>query len=393
MCANKHAVAVRVVAPAFSWNPAAATARIAEPKRLVEQRKTMVTTGGVLLTVMLWSAAVDARPPAAVVNTQHRKQLQMIRFALLYDREWRLVLEQRVRATDDAVGPLPYRGEEALDADSPLRDGGGLLADGQTEIAPVPLFQTVLRDYWWLGSYVAYAARVLHTALMCVTFQVVSLQMYLIVMLEHKYMVDKKASNVVEGRTRLTPEVFHDAWSTLTVFMDKLAAVHGTLDAMADVSYTYSEALIKNRPGLVRDTNALRERIDDTVGRHCVRIERRELYNRLGVSATPENEPLMDAMDMVPVDQLVVRETFDHITELVLHLYDRLGVRTMDMGNWQQILDFKTPILSDVNPYIKTGKPRRADRLSPSPKGRERVEQEASFEIPVEIEPSGDQAA
>lgn len=65
---------------------------------------------------------------------------------------------------------------------------------------------------------------------------------------------------------------------------------------------------------------------------------------------------LLDATELVPMEQNVVRDMFDLIIERMYEMYEQFNVNTMAMENWRHILNFKIPIDKHINPYIKIDK-------------------------------------
>lgn len=201
----------------------------------------------VLLT---WAHAISSWPHGQ--DVRHFKALELLKFVMTHDDNWRPVLDRKIRVTED-FGRPPYH-EEGAD-DTPV--SWALFAPGQTEIDVVPLVQTVLRHYWWLGSYVLYAEYAVNTSFMCTTFENVSLQMFLLLMLDHKFRhdvegKDKAVKMELAKKSLLTKALFHDGWSTLALFMDKLAATLSHLKMMADVEYEFSDIRSGRRRSFIR---------------------------------------------------------------------------------------------------------------------------------------------
>ncbi|VVC33057.1 Hypothetical protein CINCED_3A004487 [Cinara cedri] len=290
--------------------------------------------GSLLLLYAFWPRDAEAfvvkRP-----DPGKSKELELFQFVMLNDLKFRLVLNQKIRI-DDRMLP-PYQGEEVNEQ---VRESLRLFSNDVTHITPYPVLKKVLRNFWWLGSLIDYAASVLQVAFMCTTYTFVSTQMELIILME------KKLNQDVEFK-KITNKTFEDAWKTLTVFMDKLGAVHSDLEMLADLSYEYTELALKNETNQMHVLRLMQTEIDKIINSRCVRNDHEFIYGFFGIGA---NHSHLSGTESTHNEIL---DVFEILNEKLMQMYEEFNIKSMDYDNWKQILDFRTPIQKDINLYLK----------------------------------------
>lgn len=265
--------------------------------------------------------------------------LSLLEFVVQNDDDWLLVFNQKIKLTYENLPP--YHG---IDVDNDTKTKLRLLDEGVIEIAPLSLIQKVLKDFAWLGSYVEYASYVLHTAFMCTTFELVLLQMDLVLMLDKLYV---GVEGEIDDDTRALTD---EAWLTLAVFMDKLTAVKSGVDMMADLSYQYTKVAVVKRKDQVYVLGLMKKEIESIVDGQCYRMETSEIHGHFGI-----RDDFEKLNGTEPTKDMIV-DTFNRASVGIMEMYNGLNVKTMAFENWEQILDFQIPIKKNINLYLKIEK-------------------------------------
>lgn len=268
--------------------------------------------GPQIAVLSVLSVLMGSRP----VRPEHAKHLELIEHALHNDAEWHAVLNQQI-VLDRSNRP-PYQTENVA---AGTRDKLRIIDDGLSEVSPLPVLRKVVRDFAWLGSHVAYAAYVLRTALACFTYGNLLEMLAVIERMGDERPKSKNEKND-DGEdaapTQVDRSTIADAWSTVAMLTDKIAAVDGDLAAITDLSYTLAAALLSGGSAQFRIVGLLRAEFDKLVEGRCV------------VPKLPPNPQSLKAK-------------FDQLVDRLLVVYEKLNINTMAKRNWAAILNFQIP--------------------------------------------------
>lgn len=300
------------------------------------------------------------------VDADATAKVRLFEHVLRNDRDWRLVLDQRIVLTD--ANRPPY-GLDCADGDDlcagrgdhvrdpAVRELVRLLDAGASDVTAATVLQRVVNRFAWLGSYVHYAAYVLRIALTCVTYTFVSLQIDLLILRENvrnalaaSTKTDEPASTTAAQPAADT--AMEDQWAMLAVFVDKLASTHGDLRQLAVLSVVLTEFANPNsgydhyKEHLLR---LVKQNMDAAIDRNCVRAQTDDLYVQFGVKRTHAHLE----KDAVNKDPGCIAKAYDQASVTMMDLYDGLNIVTTGMDHWKQILDYQLPVTMGVNFYMQ----------------------------------------
>lgn len=268
----------------------------------------------VAMAAGLWLLATLLPTPVRC-SRSHGQRLELLRFALHRDLEWKAVLRQLIKP---AVR-LPC-------------------CEPGVPIEPLPLVQETVGRFAWLGSRVECAVRVMGQAFACVVY-------------EHLWhvteIIDGLQTQAGADTARMYPDAYRQAWYAAVMLVDKMAAADGgtgRLNALADLSVASIRALADGageRPP-TDEVRLMHRRIDRFVGERCVRPDRLDVYRALGF-AKVHGHPLGEDATAEKISTAVAL-----VVEGLYAFYDRLRIESMPVEAWALVFDYHVPIALGV---------------------------------------------
>lgn len=251
---------------------------------------------------------------------RYADQLELIRFVLNHDVEWRPVLEQRILLAANRRPTLARL--DRIDPNDAKTARIRASASAMVEVAKTPavapliVLRTVARDLAWCGSYVEFAGFMLRQAFTCVVYG-------------HMFRVTQTIGTL---KNRPLDEIRHALIrirSALTAIADSLVAVDGHPDAMAQLCNIIDGWLTDNAMGqqwfLI--IVAMGKHIEQVTTSHCE-----------APAPSPPSSPPPDV---------------NALSNQLLAFYDRLAVSgSVAPGSWTQVLDYRQSYANGV--FLKT---------------------------------------
>lgn len=271
------------------------------------------------------------------------KNVELMESVLRNDRAWRFVLDRKIKLSPDSRPPYFHEFELSADAKQTL----GLIDDHPAEVvltAPLPIIQTVLNRFRWLGSYVDYAVFVLHKAFVCTTYEFLRFQIDLIKRLA------KKAESGSPAWQSVADRPLTRAWTSVVTFVDKVTAMHGDLEMLTDLAYEYTVFLVEDPERSVHVLTLMAREIEEFTGSECERIEDVAILRHFGVATNP------DYLSGDAASYKEIENVFDRVVRGMIAMFGELNAETMSMKNWVQVLDFKIAVREHINLYLKVDK-------------------------------------
>lgn len=248
--------------------------------------------------------------PARCVRP-HDRRLELLRFALRRDREWRLVLEQPVKPVADLGLP------------------SWLDRPPDVAVAPLPLIREAVDRYAWYGSRIECAIRVMGQAFACVVYEHLS---------HVTEIIDGLQTKTGADATHAYADAYRQAWFAAVMLADKMAAADGgtgRLTALADLSVESLRALAGGPP--TAEFRLMRRRIDRFVDERCVRPDPMDVYKSLGFIEVDGN-PFDEDATGESISDAVAR-----VVEKLFVFYDGLRIETMPVDAWARVFDYHVP--------------------------------------------------
>lgn len=277
----------------------------------------------------------------------HAKRLELCRFVLRRDSQWRLVLDQHVKLTGD--NRPPYQDDAT---DSETRQSLRIVADNVDTVTPLTVMQNVVGEFSWLGSHVSYAVQVLRNAFTCVAFVHLT---HVVELLEKLESTDKEGTVRAEkgessekapvdgSRNRTADDVtpfqksFREAWSTITVIANKLTFVNSELGIVSDLSSIVENARDKKIVVALTIIKLMRRRIEETIDSCCNRQFPEQVYKNFG-SKEPTDENSTSGLEL----------SISRFSRELITFYGSLGIEAMAMQNWAKVFNNRLPNMINV---------------------------------------------
>lgn len=300
----------------------------------------------------LWDDSIETVESIESSSSLYAKRVELLKFVVRNNEKWRHVLNQNIRWTKELRSP--YHGaadaSDQVSADTwailrPWRDDGI-----EKQIAPFPVIKKVIDNYLWCGSFVQYAVHVLNTSLTCLTTQYLLLQIKLIIMLAKKMKMgdmetdgDETVNELSDTDTALLMAKIKDINSILVVYIDKLSVAKSDMHLISGVLFMMTEVLEEYPKYHVYVLSLMRKEIEQAVGDSCVPTGDAELYGHFVGEANYDDLGRDEA----------TREDTMHAFEAVFaganKMYGDLGIETMPLENWRQILNIEKPVHERIN--------------------------------------------
>lgn len=303
--------------------------------------------------VLRWPVS-GRRSAGHPLDPEQSEIMDMLEFVLANDEDWTSVLEKNVRLNDR--NRPEYHGRSAALAED-TRAKLRLVDDAAVEISPWPVLRKVANEFAWLDSHVKYAARVFRTAFMCVAVEYLSLLMELIVALNDKFAENHVGGTAHDAFERTIRHGTSYASSLLTVFVDKLAALGGGLDRLADLAYLYAQFAERTPDYFMYAMVLMRREFETGIDAICVRTHPNDIYRRFKVDADH------DYLKGKESSAESILSAFERVAGGMLDEYENLRVHSLPVGTWNGIFDFHRPIANDVEFYLNVEKMLSKDSL------------------------------
>jgi hypothetical protein len=289
-----------------------------------------------LLFIVSWHPPVTASVIWKPHTTDQTDMLDLLRFVLLNDNEWKKVLQQHVKK--DMIQISAYHDTDVIKAELHLVD------ENEELIEAGPILKKVLDEYSWLGTYVEFASRTLSIAFMCYTYTNILLVVEMMLIMEFKYQDEKE--KYPKGIQETRKEILMDTLSAYVMLVDKLAAVHGRLDLMGEVLYLYDESIYSNRNAHMLVMHSMSVSISEQISRMCKQPKREQVFFNLGFTR------VKGELNSSSTKLTHVASAIKQVIHRIIYIYGNFKIQSMQLNTWKQILNYQHPVNQDIDPFI-----------------------------------------
>lgn len=260
--------------------------------------------------------------------------LNFFQFVMANDERWWFVIDQPVSCKPTDLSP-PYQNRKLrTDTMELIR----LLDDDAEYVVPRKLLRTVIDHYWWLGSYVDYAARVLSTALQCITFVNVILVIEKFMEFEFIQKGDNESTTYPDNDPIADAAV--DVVAAISVFAEKLAASRSDASVLAELLVLYMDR-VRHRVDRSGGNDPEIDVMEDVLLTRCLADESMyySVMQRMGLHFTNIRD------DRKHLSEQQAQENLDYsnarmVVESMIYHYEQLHVGLFPRDTWLQIIGY-----------------------------------------------------